>query len=463
MTHYYNIDFQIAALFIVSVILAFFIHDGLPRTRRTKLFLLQIIACIVNLVFDISSATTITIYSRSEINGIPISDALRIANTILCKTYVITTVTYLYTALLYVANVCHYRGISKRRSQAINVIVIILSISAITVIALTFLEPLYYTGDGFHAWHTGVADNGAYIFGGLCAVTAVIMFILGWKNLSTREKKPIMAFLITQGLVAATQASLPHLLIMGFGNSLAEMFIYKSLRNHELNKHHNNTINSFAEIIEAREKNTGEHIKRTKKYVQIIADELLKINYSRQLINKDWTNRLSQAASLHDLGKLPIPNHVLSKPGRLTDEEFALIKKHPEFGAKIIKESLNKIGDPVFQNLAYEMALTHHERWDGTGYPNHLKGNEIPLSGQIMAIADVFDAVSQNRCYRAAMTLDESFKIISDGIGTHFNPDIATAFIRARPTVERAYMQFLEEQMEASKTTEEDDTDSLLR
>lgn len=444
----FNIAFQLAALLFTVLFLSFSIGEFTRVTRRTIIFVVQIVICILNLLVDITSVIFITYYISYKLLGYEISPWLNFWTHFFGKAYIVLTVSFLYTILIYVANACHYRGIGKKGSKIINIVVLLLSVGAIMVSIMAIIEPLYFDGDGFRVWSYGTGASATYYYGAFCSICAVVNFSVGWKNMSHRERGPIVAFLITQGGVALIQSFFPNYLILGLGNALTEAFIYKSLTVHEKNKVHNDTINSFAEIIEAREKNTGEHIKRTKKYVQIIADELLKINYDRKLINKDWTNLLSQAAALHDLGKLPIPNAVLSKPGKLTDEEYALIKKHPEFGAKIIKNSLDKIGDPMFQELAWEMAYTHHEKWDGSGYPRGLKGSEIPLSGQIMAVADVFDAVSQKRCYRAAMTLDESFSIITNGIGTHFNPDIAKAFIKARPVVEKAYMVFIEQQNE---------------
>jgi len=444
----FNIEFQLAALLFSVLFLSFFISEFRRITRRNIIFIIQVVICILNLITDIVSVIFITYYISYGLLGYEISPWLDFWTHFFGKAYLVLTVLFLYSILIYVANACHYRGIGKKGSKAINIVVLFLSLGAIMVSIMAVIEPIYFDGDGYQAWSYGKGCAATYYYGALCAVCAVVTFSVGWKNMSHRERRPIVAFLVSQGSIALIQSFFPRFLILGLGNAITEAFIYKSLIVHEKNKVHNDTINSFAEIIEAREKNTGEHIKRTKKYVQIISDELLKINYDRKLINKDWTNRLSQAAALHDLGKLPIPNAVLSKPGKLTDEEYALIKKHPEFGASIIKDSLNKIGDPLFQELAWEMAYTHHEKWDGTGYPRGLKGDEIPLSGQIMAVADVFDAVSQKRCYRAAMTLDESFSIIANGIGTHFNPDIAKAFIKARPVVERAYMVFIEQQNE---------------
>ena len=129
----------------------------------------------------------------------------------------------------------------------------------------------------------------------------------------------------------------------------------------------------------------------------------------------------------------------MQKTGKLTDEEYAEMKKHSENGAKIIKETFGMHGNEDFIEMAYEVALFHHERWNGKGYPLGLKGEEIPLCARIMAIADVFDAISQKRCYRDAMPLDKCFEIIEKGKGVDFDPLLVDVFLEIRPKVEQVY------------------------
>lgn len=145
------------------------------------------------------------------------------------------------------------------------------------------------------------------------------------------------------------------------------------------------------------------------------------------------------ASPMHDIGKISTPDAILQKPGKLTDEEYSIMKEHSKNGAKIIEETFGKHDSPEFRKMAYEVALYHHEKWNGKGYPMGLKEDEIPLSARIMSIADVFDAVSQKRCYRDAMPLEDCFEIIQKGKGWDFDPLLVDIFLSIRPQVEQIY------------------------
>ena len=144
---------------------------------------------------------------------------------------------------------------------------------------------------------------------------------------------------------------------------------------------------------------------------------------------------MSNAAPLHDIGKISTPDRILQKPGKLTDEEFATMKKHAAEGGEIILHTFKDLDNAEFRQIAYEVARHHHEKYNGRGYPDGLAGEHIPLHARIMAIADVFDAVSQKRCYRDAMPLEECFAIIENGIGTDFDPQLAKIFLDAKEEV----------------------------
>ena len=132
---------------------------------------------------------------------------------------------------------------------------------------------------------------------------------------------------------------------------------------------------------------------------------------------------------MHDIGKIGVPDAVLQKPGKLSDEEFEIIKQHPVMGGRIVRETFGHLFDEGYETMAYDVAMYHHEKWNGKGYPKGLKGEEIPLSARIVAVADVFDAVSAKRCYRDALSLDECFRIIQDERGTDFDPEVVDAFL----------------------------------
>ncbi len=194
----------------------------------------------------------------------------------------------------------------------------------------------------------------------------------------------------------------------------------------ELNK---DMVLGFANLVENRDESTGGHVKRTSSYVELLAKELLKRGIYSDTINDEFVTNLTNAAPMHDIGKMSIPDHILQKPGKLTDEEYAIMKSHAENGGRIIKQTFSHIGDDNYRQMVYEVARYHHEKWNGKGYPEGRSKKEIPLAARIMAIADVFDAISQKRCYRDAIPLEECFSIIKKGRGTDFEPELVEVFL----------------------------------
>ncbi|MBF0377859.1 MAG: two-component system response regulator [Desulfamplus sp.] len=189
------------------------------------------------------------------------------------------------------------------------------------------------------------------------------------------------------------------------------------------------TIESLGNLAEYRDQETGGHIKRTKNYVKSLALNINSNQRFKAVLTKDYIDLLTKSAPLHDIGKVGVPDSILLKPGRLTDEEFEEMKKHTIYGRDIIAASEKSLGEESFLTLAREIAYTHHEKWDGSGYPEGTKGDEIPLSGRIMAIADVYDALISKRVYKSPFHHAKALEIIAKGSGTHFDPDIANTFI----------------------------------
>ena len=191
----------------------------------------------------------------------------------------------------------------------------------------------------------------------------------------------------------------------------------------------NRVIGDLAAVIETRDAGTGEHIIRTKQYVSMIAREMKKYPKYKDILTDEYINQIENSSPLHDVGKIAIRDAILLKPGKLTTEEFEEMKKHSEKGGEMIDNIFSNLDDEEFFRTAYDIAIAHHEKWDGTGYPKGLKGEEIPLSARIMAIADVFDALTSERCYKEAIPAEDAFNIIIDGRGTHFDPDIIDIII----------------------------------
>lgn len=188
------------------------------------------------------------------------------------------------------------------------------------------------------------------------------------------------------------------------------------------------TLSSMAAVTETRDPDTGGHIQRTQKYVRLLAEHLAR--EGRHGITDEYIELLYLSAPLHDVGKVGMPDSILLKPGRLTPEEFDRMKKHAEHGHAIMETAEEEQGeDGGFLSLAKEIALTHHERWDGSGYPKGLAGTDIPLSGRLMALADVYDALVSSRLYKDPYSHEEARTIIIEGSGQHFDPDIVAAFL----------------------------------
>lgn len=190
-------------------------------------------------------------------------------------------------------------------------------------------------------------------------------------------------------------------------------------------------ITFMAEVVENRDDNTGGHIKRTAQYVESIAKELKKHEAYRDVLTDRYMSDMVVAAPLHDIGKIHIPDAVLNKPGKLTEEEFEVMKTHSTAGEELLVRAKEELGESDYLNMAVEMAAYHHEWWNGKGYPYGKSGEEIPLCARIMAVADVFDALTSKRCYKNAMPLEKAYAIIREESGTHFDPAVVEAFFAA--------------------------------
>lgn len=214
-----------------------------------------------------------------------------------------------------------------------------------------------------------------------------------------------------------------------------------SAKTHEIIKIQRSVIGSFAAMIEARDGITGLHIKNTSNFVKILTHAMQNSPKYADRITDDYAQMVSAAAKLHDIGKIAVPDYVLQKPGKLTDEEYEIMKKHPAEGARIIKETLGKLENDEYVHIAYNMAYYHHEKFAGGGYPCNLKGTEIPLSARIMAICDVYDALRSNRHYKEGFSVEKSVSIIRESRGSHFDPDITDIFLQHIDEMEAVFIQ----------------------
>ncbi|MDR3109229.1 MAG: response regulator [Planctomycetaceae bacterium] len=211
-----------------------------------------------------------------------------------------------------------------------------------------------------------------------------------------------------------------------FNNCLEEMVRQKTAQVFDLQ---NAVLNTVADLVEFRDDATGGHVARTQQYLQILVDKLLANGiYSNE--TADWDmNYLVPSAQLHDVGKIAIRDTILNKPGRLTLEEWNVMKTHVTIGVEAIKKIEQNIKGHAFLHHAGRIIAAHHEKWDGTGYPYGLRGNDIPLEGRLMAIADVYDALISNRPYKKPISHDMTRQLIAGGRGTHFDPALVDIFL----------------------------------
>ncbi|GHV71871.1 two-component system response regulator [Spirochaetia bacterium] len=192
---------------------------------------------------------------------------------------------------------------------------------------------------------------------------------------------------------------------------------------------------SFAELIECRDENTGSHVVRTSQYFDLLGRELMKEGLFADELVLPELQLMVRAAPLHDIGKIAISDRILLKPGQLDDSEFAIMKRHAAIGGEILDRMYKRMPAQQYLRYACLIANSHHERWDGKGYPLGLSGNYIPLSGRIMAVADVYDALMDNRVYRKGMSHQVACNIIDAGSGTQFDPQIVEAFKRVKDEI----------------------------
>lgn len=200
----------------------------------------------------------------------------------------------------------------------------------------------------------------------------------------------------------------------------------------------NSIITGMASVIESRDNSTGGHVRRTSRVVKVFAKRLMQ-NAEELGIDEAFIKHMIKAAPMHDVGKIAIDDSILRKPGKFTSDEFREMKRHPAAGAALLEEIFSETDDEELARIAINVAHWHHERWDGSGYPDGIRGEDIPLEARIMALADVFDALVSPRCYKSAFDFDRAFKIIAEGLGTQFDPVLGAIFLQCRPELEALY------------------------
>lgn len=310
------------------------------------------------------------------------------------------------------------------------------------LIVLIYLKDIYYVHGKRTNYSMGISVVTCYV--SLLVQFAMIFALIIIRRHTIEKKKfhSILWFMVISLAVLLVQSTYRESLISSLYPTLVILGIYVNLEDpniRRLQQYNTNMVMGFATLVENRDNSTGGHIKRTRSYVGIIMQEMKQIPKYERIITKDYEKNVLDAAPMHDIGKIATPDYILQKPGKLTDDEYTIMKKHAAKGGEIIQKTFSDLDDPEYQQIAYEVARFHHEKWNGSGYPEGLKEQQIPLHARIMAIADVFDAVSAKRCYRDAMPLEKCFSIIQEGAGKDFDPELAEIFLNARDKVEALY------------------------
>ncbi len=219
-------------------------------------------------------------------------------------------------------------------------------------------------------------------------------------------------------------------------------------KNATITRMQNSLIMVLADMVESRDKHTGHHVKKTAAYTRIIMEQMRREGMHPDVLTDEYIDSVVQSAPLHDVGKIEVPDALLNKPGKLTDEEYAQMKNHTLAGKRIIARSAEAAAESDYLEEAGQLAEFHHERWDGKGYPHGRAGEDIPLSARVMAVADVFDALVSKRSYKEGFPIEKALDIIRDGIGTQFDPQVAQAFLDAEEEVRRVAREHSEHDCE---------------
>ena len=210
----------------------------------------------------------------------------------------------------------------------------------------------------------------------------------------------------------------------------------------ELNRTKDVAIYCMASLAETRHAETGKHILRTQRYIRLLAQKLKEHPRFSHYLDEVTIEMLYKTSPLHDIGKVGVPDRILLKPGELNADEWELMKHHAEFGHDALLRAEMELGTTDFLQLAREIAYTHHERWDGSGYPRGLRGDDIPICGRLMALADVYDALINRRVYKGPFNHEKSVEIIREASGSQFDPDVVEAFLALQSEFKRIAVEF---------------------
>lgn len=330
-----------------------------------------------------------------------------------------------------------------------NAYIVISMIASFFFLLFLFLTPkfgFYFSVDENNIYHRGKLFFLSILIESVFYIEVFCIIYNNHRKISFSQNITFLSFIIFPSITWIIQILFYGISLNSVGISLSFLVVFINLnkrleenisdkskmileKEKAIIKIQDNTIISLSNLVENRDSDTGHHVKRTSKYVELLALKLKEDGYFKNILTDSYINLLIKAAPMHDIGKIVVPDTILKKPGKLTPEEFEQMKSHTKEGGKIVRSLLGISQDPEYIQVAVDISTCHHEKWNGEGYPYHLSENNIPLSARIMAIADVFDALVSKRCYKQSMSPDEAFEIIEKESGTHFDPILVKEFL----------------------------------
>lgn len=395
--------------------------------RRFSLFDLLIITGVLSLAMD-----GITAYTVNHLDAI--SHTLNLA---LHTLFLIGLDVVVFVLFLYVLSSTGYFP-QKRKTRIVVFLPFLINIAVV----LFGIRSLKFMEGSISNYSMGLSAYTCFAMVGIYTLLTCAVFIKRWSHIEKNKRTSVIIYLSILISVTLYQVFMPQALITSIATTALILGVYLNQEDpaiEELSRYHDEMVMGFAKLIENRDESTGEHVRRTTAYVKLLAEGLNNHSCYTETLTKEYLDNLYMAAPLHDIGKIAVPDAILQKPGKLTADEFNQIKSHTVCGGQIIKDTFDQVGNAEYLEIAYNVARFHHEKWNGTGYPDGLSGTEIPLCARIMAIADVFDAVSESRCYRAALPLGECFEIIKRGSGTDFEPLLVNVFLSLHSEINQVH------------------------
>lgn len=410
---------QIGCLMVVLYLTFMYIREkkAYGIKKQESLFGMLLAISIVEILFD-----GVTAYTVNHLTEIP-----DMVNRLLHVCFLCSLDVMLFVFFLYVFDI----AIGIRRNRKWNYL-LMLPLILNLILVISYIPQLEFRTGVVTNYSMGVSAYTCFIMVFVYMLATFAVLFVYRKNMGGHKMITIMTYIIAAMAGTVYQMFFPEALTTSLFPTIVMIGTYLNIENPlfmKLHTYNQEMVMGFSTLVENRDGSTGGHIRRTTEYVRILAKELRRRGFYKNILTKDYIKNLVMAAPMHDVGKIAIPDAILQKPGRLTEEEYDVMKTHAARGSEIIQDTFGHLGEDEYEKMAYEVARYHHEKWNGNGYPEGLSKKEIPLCARIMAVADVFDAVSADRCYRKAMPVEACFAIIKNGSGLDFDPLIVEVFL----------------------------------